>query len=141
MVDAEEIHDSADERVAAHVRRFLATGGRARPGVPELLLTTRGRRTGKLRRTVLVHAVDGERFILAASNQGKDHHPAWYLNLTTHPEVTVQVGTDVFPARARTATPDERPGLWSLMVAIMPTYRAYEALTVRQIPVVILDRT
>jgi deazaflavin-dependent oxidoreductase (nitroreductase family) len=139
-VSTEEIHDSADERVAAHIRRFLATGGNARPGVPELLLTTRGRHTGNLRRTVVVYARDGEHFVLAASNAGKDHHPAWYLNLTADPEVTVQIGTEVFAARARTATPRERPRLWGLMVTVMPGYLAYEAQTARQIPVVVVER-
>jgi deazaflavin-dependent oxidoreductase (nitroreductase family) len=123
-MSAEEIHDSADERVADHIRRFLATAGRPRPGVHGLLLTTRGRRCGTLRRTVLVYATDDERFILAASNGGKDHHPAWYLNLTAEPRVTAQVGTEVFEAEARTATARERPGLWALVTGAMPGHVA-----------------
>jgi deazaflavin-dependent oxidoreductase (nitroreductase family) len=136
----EEIHDSPDEYVAAHIRRFLETDGRPRPGVNDLLLTTRGRRSGKFRRTVLVHARDGERFILAASNAGADHHPAWYLNLVADPHVTVQVGTEVFAATAHTATATEKPRLWALIVAAMPSYRAYQESTARDIPVVVVER-
>jgi hypothetical protein len=74
-------HDSPNAWVAEHIRRFEETGGRPRPGVNDLLLTARGRKTGELRRTALVYERDGDRYVLAASNRGSDHHPAWYLNL------------------------------------------------------------
>lgn len=135
----EEILDSANSWVADHIRRFLDTDGRPRPGINDLLITTRGRKSGKLRRTVLVYATDGERFIVTASNQGADHHPSWYLNLVDAPDVTVQVGTETFAARARTATREERPALWKLMVATMPSYARYEEMTDREIPVVIIE--
>ncbi|MBC6457716.1 nitroreductase/quinone reductase family protein [Actinomadura sp. HBU206391] len=135
----EEIHDSPDERVAGHIRRFLDTGGRPRPGMNDLLLTTRGRRTGRLRRTALVYARDGDRYVLAASNAGADAHPAWYLNLVDDPEVIVQIGTETFTASARGATPEERPRLWRLMVTAMPSYRRYQEMTGRDIPVVIIE--
>ncbi|MET8280862.1 nitroreductase family deazaflavin-dependent oxidoreductase [Micromonospora sp. NPDC005174] len=135
-----EVHDSPNTWVAAHIRRFEETGGRPRPGVHDLLLTTRGRRTGELRRTALVYERDGDRYVLAASNRGAEHHPAWYLNLLADPYVTVQVGTETFTARARTATVQERPRLWRLMVSARSEYAAYQQRITREIPVVVLER-
>ncbi|WP_449065781.1 nitroreductase family deazaflavin-dependent oxidoreductase [Planomonospora algeriensis] len=135
-----EVHDSPNPWVAEHIRRFQKTGGRPRPGVNDLLLTTRGRRTGELRRTVLVYGRDGDRYVLVASDRGADRHPAWYLNLLADPCVTVQVGTEVLTARARPAEAAERPPLWRLMVSARPEYAAYQARTAREIPVVLLER-
>ncbi|HEX8627881.1 MAG TPA: nitroreductase/quinone reductase family protein [Catenuloplanes sp.] len=136
---AEEIFDSPDTWVAEHIRRFLRTNGNARVGMNDLLLTTRGRRSGKSRRTALVYVRDGERCVLAASNAGADQHPAWYLNLVADANVTVQVGAHTFPARARTASAEEKPRLWELIVATMPSYQGYQEATSRDIPVVILE--
>ncbi|MEV4003406.1 nitroreductase family deazaflavin-dependent oxidoreductase [Actinomadura sp. NPDC049753] len=134
-----EVHDSPNAWVAEHIRRFEETGGRPRPGVNDLLLTTRGRKSGELRRTALVYGRDGDRYVVAASNRGADRHPAWYLNLLADPNVTVQVGKDTFTARARRATAAERPRLWRLMVSAMPEYAAYQEQTSREIPVVLLE--
>jgi deazaflavin-dependent oxidoreductase (nitroreductase family) len=138
---AEKIFDSPNEWVAQHIRRYLEAYGQARPGMNDLLLTTRGRKTGKLRRTALVYARDGGRYIVAASNAGADEHPAWYLNLVASPTVTVQVGSQTFAATAWTATAAEKPRLWQLMVATMPSYQGYQEATSRDIPVVIIERT
>jgi deazaflavin-dependent oxidoreductase (nitroreductase family) len=135
-----EVHDSPTPWVAEHIRRFEKTGGRPRPGVNDLLLTTRGRKTGELRRTALVYGRDGDRYVLVASNRGADRHPAWYLNLLADPHVTVQVGTETFTARARPATAAARPPLWRLMVSAMPEYARYQEQTTREIPVVLLER-
>lgn len=137
---AEEIFDSPNTWVAEHIRRFVETDGNARPGMNDLLLTTRGRNSGKLRRTALVYVRDGERYVLAASNAGADRHPAWYLNLVADPNVTVQTGAQTFVARARTATAQEKPRLWQLIVATMPSYHGYQDATSRDIPVVIIER-
>ncbi|MFG1838425.1 nitroreductase family deazaflavin-dependent oxidoreductase [Micromonospora sp. NPDC049175] len=134
-----EVHDSPHSWVAEHIRRFEETGGRPLPGVNDLLLTTRGRKTGELRRTALVYERDGDRYVLAASNRGADHHPAWYLNLLADPYVTVQVGTETFSAYARTATAAERPHLWRLMVSARSEYAAYQQRITREIPVVLLE--
>jgi deazaflavin-dependent oxidoreductase (nitroreductase family) len=136
----EEVVDSPNGWVADHIRRFVATNGNARPGMNDLLLTTRGRISGKLRRTALVYLRDGDRYLLAASNAGSDRHPAWYLNLAADPRVTVQTGAQTFAARAHTATPQEKPRLWQLIVAAMPAYQAYQDATDRDIPVVIVER-
>ncbi|MFG3706725.1 nitroreductase family deazaflavin-dependent oxidoreductase [Micromonospora sp. NPDC047670] len=135
-----KVHDSPNAWIAEHIRRFEETAGRPRPGVNDLLLTTRGRRTGELRRTALVYARDGDRYVVAASNRGSDHHPAWYLNLLADPYVTVQVGAETFGARARPATADERPRQWRLMVSTMSEYAAYQQRITREIPVVLLER-
>ncbi|MEV5574794.1 nitroreductase family deazaflavin-dependent oxidoreductase [Spirillospora sp. NPDC052269] len=135
-----EVHDSPNAWIAEHIRRFEETGGTPRPGVNDLLLTTRGRRSGELQRTALVYAPDGDRYVLAASNRGADRHPAWYLNLLAEPLVTVQVGRETFTARARTTTAEECPHLWELMVSQRPEYGGYQQQTAREIPVVILER-
>ncbi|WP_067486453.1 nitroreductase family deazaflavin-dependent oxidoreductase [Actinomadura hibisca] len=131
--------DNPEPFVAEHIRRFLETGGRPRPGMNDLLLTTRGRKTGQMRRTALVYVPHGDGYLLAASNRGADRHPAWYLNLAADPEVTVQVGERSFPARARTAAPGERPALWRLITEAMPVYDDYRAMTGREIPVVVIE--
>jgi deazaflavin-dependent oxidoreductase (nitroreductase family) len=140
----EEVIDSPEGWVARHIRRYLdsdgAKGHEWRPGVFTLLLTTRGRRSGKLRRTALIYGRDGDRYLVVASVGGSARHPAWYLNLVDHPEVEVQVGAERFPATARTASAEEKPRLWSLMTAIWPAYEGYQRKTRRDIPVVILER-
>ncbi|GIH74246.1 nitroreductase family deazaflavin-dependent oxidoreductase [Planobispora longispora] len=137
----EEVIDSSDAWVAGHIRRFLETGGRPRPGIDDLLLTTRGRRSGRLRRTALVYVRDGDRYVVTASNRGAAGDPAWYLNLVADPAVVVRAGTEEFAAVARTASAGERPRLWRLMVEAMPSYRDYQGMTDREIPVVVLERT
>jgi deazaflavin-dependent oxidoreductase (nitroreductase family) len=108
--------------------------------VPTLLLTTRGRKSGKLRRTALIYGKDGEeRYLLVASKGGALEHPSWYLNLAAHPEVEVQVGADKFAARARTADAQEKPRLWQVMASIWPDYDGYQKNTSRDIPVVIVE--
>ncbi|QFG24093.1 nitroreductase family deazaflavin-dependent oxidoreductase [Actinomadura sp. WMMB 499] len=138
----EEISDSPTPWVADHIRAYLDTDGEQGhlyQGMPTLLLTTRGRRSGKLRRTALIYGRDRDRYLLVASNAGAAHHPAWFLNLTADPHVTVQVGADTFTARARTATPQEKPSLWRRMTAIFPLYDTYQDGAERDIPLVILD--
>jgi len=140
----EEVLDSPVGWVARHVRRYLETNGEQghewRPGVFTLLLSTRGRRSGRLRRTALIYGRDGDRYLVVASVGGAARHPGWYLNLVDQPRVEVQVGADRFPATARTATPEEKPRLWALMTAIWPAYEDYQRKTRRDIPVVILER-
>ncbi|HEV2779269.1 MAG TPA: nitroreductase family deazaflavin-dependent oxidoreductase [Actinophytocola sp.] len=136
-----DLTDSPIGWVARHIRRYVTSGGRSGhrfSGRPTLLITTRGRRSGKLRRTALYYARDGHRYLVVASG-GEPTHPAWYLNLLADPLVVLQVGPDTFPARARTATDSERPALWSRMTALFPKYTDYQAKTTRQIPIVILD--
>jgi deazaflavin-dependent oxidoreductase (nitroreductase family) len=143
MASQEEILDSPTGWVSRHIRRYVETDGRSGHkwnGRRTLLLTTRGRKSGRLRRTALLYGQDGDRYLLVASNGGARRHPSWYLNLTALPEVQVQVGADKFAARARTAGAEEKPRLWRLMAAIWPDYDRYQQRTSRDIPVVILER-
>ncbi|NJC11161.1 deazaflavin-dependent oxidoreductase (nitroreductase family) [Micromonospora profundi] len=140
----ETIEDSPVGWVASHIRRYVETDGAdggTFHGVPSLLLTTRGRRSGKLRRTALMYGRDGDDHVLVASNGGSARHPAWYLNLSADPRVDIQVGAERFAARARTATAEERVRLWPVMTEVFPTYARYEKETDREIPVVIIERT
>jgi deazaflavin-dependent oxidoreductase (nitroreductase family) len=77
---------------------------------------------------------------VVASKGGAEEHPAWYLNLSDQPEVTVQVRGDRFKARARTATAKEKPELWRMMTERWPAYEEYQRKTAREIPVVVLER-
>jgi deazaflavin-dependent oxidoreductase (nitroreductase family) len=105
-----------------------------------LLLTTTGRRSGLARTTPLIYGRAGDRYLVVASRGGAPAHPSWYENLVAQPIVQVQVMADRFKARARTATPAERPTLWKTMAAIWPAYDEYQQRTAREIPVVILER-
>jgi deazaflavin-dependent oxidoreductase (nitroreductase family) len=127
-----------------HVRRYRETDGEVGylwRGVPTLILTTVGRRSGRERSTPLIFGEDGDAHVVVASKGGAARHPDWYLNLVEHPKVQVQVKGDHFEAVARTAEPPERDRLWRLMTGIWPAYDLYQQRTARQIPVVVLERT
>jgi deazaflavin-dependent oxidoreductase (nitroreductase family) len=139
-----EVHDSPEGWVADHIKSYVESDGEQGHlwrGVPTLLLTTRGRKSGELRRTALIYGEHAGTYLLVASQGGADAHPAWYLNLQADPEVQVQVGADKFTARARTATEEEKPELWATMTKIWPAYDEYQTKTQRPIPVVVLERT
>lgn len=142
MSAQEEVFDSPVGWVAQHIRGYVDSDGKKGHrwrGVNTLLLTTRGRKSGKLRRTGLIYGRDGGSYIIVASKGGADKHPEWYLNLVVNPEVEVQVGGDKFRARARTASAEEKPALWRLMTSIWPDYDRYQEKTKREIPVVVLE--
>jgi deazaflavin-dependent oxidoreductase (nitroreductase family) len=125
-----------------HVRRYEETDGEVGylwNGAPCLVLTTTGRRTGTPQKRALICGQDGDDYLIVASMGGAPKHPVWYLNLTAEPNVEVQVKGDKFPARARTATPDEKPRLWEIMTAVWPSYDTYQARTERDIPLVVLE--
>lgn len=130
--------------VTEHIQRYLASNGQDGHiwnGVPTLLLTTTGRRSGKPRTTPLIYGKSGEPafYIVVASRGGARHQPSWYLNLADTPQVRLQVGADCIDATARTASNKEKPALWNLMAEIWPAYNDYQAKTERVIPVVILE--
>jgi deazaflavin-dependent oxidoreductase (nitroreductase family) len=89
-----------------HIRVYRETGGERAydwRGAKVLLLTTTGRTSGEARTTPLIHGVDGDRWVIIASNRGAPEHPAWYLNLEADPQVEIQVQADEVPVTARTA--------------------------------------
>ena len=138
----EEVFDSPVGWVAQHIRGYVdsdGTTGHHWRGVNTLLLTTRGRKSGKLTRTALIYGRDGDRYIVVASKGGAEKHPEWYLNLVVDPEVEVQVGGEKFTAQARTASAEEKPALWQMMTSVWPDYDRYQERTEREIPVVILE--
>lgn len=127
-----------------HVRRYRETGGEVghkwKRGSKILLLTTKGRKSGKPRTKPLIYEQDGDRYVIVASKGGAPKHPDWYRNLEKDPNVELQVLDDVFPARARTAEGHERERLWQLVNQQWPDYESYQKKTDRVIPVVVLER-
>ncbi len=134
---------SPSDYVADHVQRYESSsgtdGGKMPNGSGVVVLTTRGRKTGKLRKSPLVRVADGDRYVVIASMGGAPRHPAWYLNLVANPNVTLQDGASVLEMRARPAAADERRRLWGLAVEQWPDYAQYQAMTDREIPVVVLE--
>ncbi|MET0389795.1 MAG: nitroreductase family deazaflavin-dependent oxidoreductase [Polyangiales bacterium] len=127
----------------ANVWVYRKTGGKLGGrfgGAPVLLLTTRGRKSGKPRVTPLLYLADGNDVVVVASKGGWPTHPLWYRNLQADPAVEVQIGRDVRALRARTANPDERRRLWPLLVKSYAMYADYQSWSDREIPVVILEQ-
>lgn len=126
------------------IEEFHANGGKVGgpfEGIPLLLLTTTGAKSGTQRINPLAYTTDGERLVIIASKNGAPTHPDWYHNLVAHPDVTVEVGTDTFAARATVVDGAERDALFANMAAMMPIYAQHQAQTTRTIPVVVLTRT
>ncbi len=133
-------------KLASRLHRplYRATGGRVGRsvrGMPTLLLTTTGRKTGRPRTWPVGYVEDGENLVVVASAGGVTTHPAWYLNLRQHPEVAVQIGNRTRTMRAETAGPAERARLWARITARYPFFARYQAGLGREIPVVVLRPT
>ena len=122
-------------RVTGGNRKFRILG---RGKAEALLLTTIGRKSGLRRTTPLLYLQDGDNIVLVASKGGMPHHPLWYLNLQANPGVEVEIGTKKISMAARQANAEEKTRLWPQLVEIYPSYAAYQTLTDRDIPVLIL---
>ena len=124
-----------------HIAGYRATGGvighRLGP-LPNLLLTTRGRRSGKYRTTALTYIQADGLLGLVASNFGSRTAPHWYRNLEEHPEAQVQLRRRRWLVKARSATPEERERLWSAALTIWPAWANYAERARREIPIVVL---
>jgi deazaflavin-dependent oxidoreductase (nitroreductase family) len=129
---------------ARHVERYLETNGEDgfhwRNGTSILILFTRGRKSGQQRSHALIFREHGDDYLVVASKGGADAPPAWFVNLVAEPDVEVQVKGERFRARARVATPAEKPAMWAKMVEVWPDYDEYQKRTFREIPVVVLER-
>jgi deazaflavin-dependent oxidoreductase (nitroreductase family) len=128
---------------AEHVRVYRETDGETGyiwNGVPILLLTTKGRKSGEPRTVPLIYRQVGDISVVIASKGGSAQHPAWFLNIADDPEVEVQIKADIFAARARIAEGAEREKLWAEAASAWPQYDMYQTRTDRQIPVVALER-
>ena len=128
-------------RVAMHRLCYQLTGGAIGGeslGVPILLLTTTGRKTGKSRTTPVLYMTHGENIVVVASNGGRPRHPLWWLNLQKNPEAEVQVRREKRRVKAEEASGKERARLWRLLVTAFPLYQEFQKATNRKIPVVVL---
>jgi len=125
-----------------HLVLYRASRGRllgSVAGMPVLLLTTSGRRSGEPRTTPLTFFRDGDDLVVIGSNGGADRAPDWLLNLRAHPDAVVTIGGERLPVRAATAAAAERERLWPWITARHAGYAAYQERTTRQIPVVLLS--
>ena len=137
-----EYDPSPWEPVADHVERYLATNGKDGfdfNGAQCIILSTTGRKSGKLRRTPLIRVHDGSDYLVVASMGGAPNHPVWYLNLQANPEVTIQDRAEVHHLVARTAPPEEKVERWPAATAAWPDYANYQIRTDRDIPLVVCE--
>ncbi len=125
------------------VEEFRANGGQVGgnfAGAPMILVNHRGAKSGKEYTSPLVYTRDGDNFVIIASKGGSPADPHWFLNLVAHPDVTIEVGDETIPVRARVAEGDERTRLYDAQAAVMPNFADYAKATTREIPVVVLER-
>lgn len=109
-------------------------------GMDLLLVTTKGAKTGKESTIPVAYTKDGNKYVIVASKGGAPENPGWYYNLLAHPEVTVEVGTEKFQAKATNITGEERERLFEQHAKQYPTFNDYKAKTTRVIPVFTLER-
>jgi len=129
-----------NQQLIAEFRAAREAGEDPMPGRPLVLLTTTGARTGKRRTTPMMYVSDGDRLLVFASNAGAPKHPDWHHNLVAHPEVTVEVGREVYDAFAVVTEGAERERLWARTVERYPFFAEHQAQIKRQIPVIALER-
>jgi F420H(2)-dependent quinone reductase len=128
-----------------HGRIYARTGGRVGHrllGVPCLLLHTVGARSGAVRTNSLAYAMDGRAYVVVASSGGSPRNPSWYHNVRANPAVVAQIGIKRVPVTARVVLPDDADyeRLWNLVnLNNKQRYAAYQRLTTRSIPIVVLD--
>lgn len=146
MTDQKQQADDMNRQV---IEDFRANGGAVDhaaggffEGKPVLILHNTGAKTGALRLNPLVYATHDGSYVVAASKGGAPAHPHWFLNVRTNPEVTIEIGTEQFPAKATTIEDGPlRDELYAKLVHIMPDqFSQYETMTDRRIPVVVLER-
>jgi len=143
LIDETPIDPAGDSWIAEHVKQYVDSGGKEghfwQPGVPTLLLTTRGKKSGTARRTALIYGRDGDDYVVMASYAGAPAHPDWYFNLDADPEVVIQVGEEIMTGTARTVSDEDRDRVWKAMTAIWPDYDEYATKTDRKIPLVAIS--
>lgn len=109
-------------------------------GLPVVIVTNRGAKTGKVRKTPLMRVEHDGTYLAVASKGGAPEHPLWYYNLVANPDVDVQDGPDKWAATAREVSGEERSVWWERAVAAYPPYAEYQARTSRLIPVFVLEK-
>jgi F420H(2)-dependent quinone reductase len=122
------------------VETFRANGGKMEGWGDIFLLTIKGAKSGQERVYPLMTVTYGDSYLAVASKGGAPKNPAWYYNLVAHPDVTVEVGNEKFPATARQLSGEERAKAWVRAVEVFPNYAEYQTKTDREIPVFIIER-
>jgi len=136
---------SPQKWVADQVDLYEGSGGTAGltlrdTGLPVIIVTNRGHKTGAIRKTPLMRVADGRNYILIASQGGAPRHPQWYYNLKADPNVEIRDRTEVHAMRVREVTdPAERERLWNIAVQAFPPYAEYQKNTDRLIPVFLAE--
>lgn len=138
---------STRDWVADQVELYEGSGGTKGltlrdTGLPVIIVTNKGAKTGAIRKTPLMKVVDGKNYILVGSQGGAPKHPWWVFNLWADPDVLIRDETDVQPMRVREVVdPAERTRLWDIAVEAFPPYQEYQERTDRDIPVFIAEPT
>lgn len=138
-----EYKPSTQEWVRDQVERFEASGGAEANdirGMPIVVVTSRGARSGKLRKNPVMRVEHDEEYAVVASKGGAPSHPEWFHNLVADPHVELQDGADRHDYVARLVTGEERARWWERAVEAFPDYAAYREKTEREIPVFVLTR-
>lgn len=139
-----EYAPSTSDWAREQAEAFEASGGTKAAelrGVPIILLTSVGAKSGKLRKTPLMRVEHDGRYAVVASKGGADEHPVWYHNLVKNPHVELQDGAEKHDYLAREVSGDERDEWWARSVEVWPDYATYQTKTERLIPVFVLTRT
>jgi F420H(2)-dependent quinone reductase len=138
-----EYEPSAAQWVRDQVEEYESSGGTAGTtlrGSPVVILTTKGAKSGKLRKTPLMRVEHDGTYAVVASKGGAPTHPVWYFNLAADPHVELQDGPSKADMVAREVTGDEKAMWWGRAVAAWPDYAEYQTKTDRQIPVFVVER-
>lgn len=125
------------------IDEFRANGGKVGgmfANTPLLILTTKGAKTGLPREHLLAYSTDGDRLVVIASKGGAPTNPRWYHNVVANPEVTVEVDSEKFQAKAVVTEGEERQRLFDNQAAQMPGFADYQRKTTRVLPVIALER-
>jgi F420H(2)-dependent quinone reductase len=128
--------------IKLQVAVFRRTNGRSMAfmnGMPVLLLTTIGRKSKKERTTPVMYLMDGENYVITASNSGNDHAPGWFYNLQSSPRVTIEVPGRQLQVTASIVPPDEKNRLWAQLIGQAPFFDGYRKRTTREIPMIMLQ--
>jgi len=136
-----EYEPSSSEWARKQAEAFEASGGAEANelrGVPIILLTSVGAKSGKLRKTPLMRVEHEGEYAVVASRGGDPEHPVWYFNLTANPHVELQDGPVKKDYQAREVTGEEKAIWWERAVAVWPDYAEYQKKTTREIPVFVL---